>query len=58
MAESELAVLTQCLSRHIPDKQAPEKEVLAGRAIEANATRNPTDNSPPIKLNRLYRQFE
>jgi hypothetical protein len=30
MAESELAVLSsQCLSRHIPDKQTLEKEVAA-----------------------------
>jgi DDE superfamily endonuclease len=48
MAESELAVvITQCLSRRIPDKTTSKRKSWPGRAIETNTTPKPTGNSRP-----------
>ena len=63
MAEFELAILTaQCLSRRIPDKQTPEKEVAAWERHRnkhyAKADWQFTTETARVKLKRLYPQFE
>ena len=63
MAESELAVLTtQCLNRHIPDKQTLKKEVAAWESHRnkrhAKADWQFTTENARVKLKRLSPKFE
>jgi hypothetical protein len=63
VAESELAVLiSQCLSRRIPDKQTLEKEVAAWESHRnkhhAKSDWQFTTEDARVKLKRLYPQIE